>query len=627
MTVDQEEIHRLSLSEKTYDKLQAAFKMKIRFESLSDKSNAFDDLHRLTSDEYSIIRREAALTLDSVFNYIPEEYKATAFDDLHRLTNDKNSDVREMAAAALGSAFEYIPNKSAAWADLDKLTSDENLHVRREAVYALDNVFYHIPEKHMAAAFDDLHRLINDEDLYIRRNATHGLSNAFDLIPEKYKTIAFDDLRRLTNDKDSKVRSWAANSISFTFEYAPDKSAAWDDLHRLINDENWDVRDEAATAIGGAFPFIPEEHKSVAFEDLRRLTDEKGLFVRGVAALAIGHAFRYIPEEHKTVAWDDLDRLTSDEDSNIRLYANYSLGKICIYKASKSKNKKDTRIQLEEAIRYFKIAAIEHNYYNPAKFCYSFYRSFDAVLFKKVNAKKEIDGYIDAAKKEIKESEIKEKLIKAIEKLAEALEKVHNASRSDVDWQEALRQSSEILDYVDKLMKENRDKTPVIYDLYEIAIPSFEEAIKKRINDIKKQADIACKVAKEEYKPFACGIKQSLNNLNEDIYLDPVKLNSKLNSILGLANGKILFLPDLADMSEMIEKALRSSNSDQKTDVIYEILKRLPQKTSDSDSEKMIKAIGVGAAVFGVIIVLSPNDPIPAVIFGLLITFFTFYLL
>jgi hypothetical protein len=37
----------------------------------------------------------------------------------------------------------------------------------------------------------------------------------------------------------------------------------------------------------------------------------------------------------------------------------------------------------------------------------------------------------------------------------------------------------------------------------------------------------------------------------------------------------------------------------------------------------MINSIGIGAAVFGVIIVLPPNYPVAAIIFRLLVTFFS----
>ncbi|PHP45277.1 phosphorylase, partial [Methanosarcinales archaeon ex4572_44] len=54
----------------------------------------------------------------------------TAWKDLHKLTQDKNSRVRRRAADALGHAFQHIPDRDTAWKDLIQLTQDKNSRVR-----------------------------------------------------------------------------------------------------------------------------------------------------------------------------------------------------------------------------------------------------------------------------------------------------------------------------------------------------------------------------------------------------------------------------------------------------------------------------------------------------------------
>ena len=44
--------------------------------------------------------------------------KQQAWNDLHKLTNDEDSYVRSNAASALGSAFSHVPDKQQAWNDL-----------------------------------------------------------------------------------------------------------------------------------------------------------------------------------------------------------------------------------------------------------------------------------------------------------------------------------------------------------------------------------------------------------------------------------------------------------------------------------------------------------------------------
>ena len=56
--------------------------------------------------------------------------KQQAWDDLHRLTSDEDIDVRSSAANALGPAFSEVPDKQQAWDYLHRLTSHEDLYVR-----------------------------------------------------------------------------------------------------------------------------------------------------------------------------------------------------------------------------------------------------------------------------------------------------------------------------------------------------------------------------------------------------------------------------------------------------------------------------------------------------------------
>ena len=67
---------------------------------------------------------------------------------------------------------------------------------------------------------------------------------------------------------------------------------------------------------------------------------------------------------------------------------------------------------------------------NPAQFCLPFYRSFHTIIFKKQEAKEEVDKYLEEAKAAIKGSESKKQLFEAVENLAEALKEVQNIGKS-----------------------------------------------------------------------------------------------------------------------------------------------------------------------------------------------------
>ena len=56
--------------------------------------------------------------------------KEQAWQGLHRLTSDQDRDVRWNAVGAVGTVFKYVPDKEQAWKDLIKLTSDKESSVR-----------------------------------------------------------------------------------------------------------------------------------------------------------------------------------------------------------------------------------------------------------------------------------------------------------------------------------------------------------------------------------------------------------------------------------------------------------------------------------------------------------------
>ena len=69
---------------------------------------------------------------------------------------------------------------------------------------------------------------------------------------------------------------------------------------------------------------------------------------------------------------------------------------------------------------------------NPSQFCLPFYRSFHTIIFKKQEAKEEVNKYLEEAKAAIKGSESKKQLFEAVENLAEALKEVQSLGNLDL---------------------------------------------------------------------------------------------------------------------------------------------------------------------------------------------------
>ncbi len=171
-----------------------------------------------------------------------------AWNDLHKLTLDEVSDVRRSGADALGKAFSHFRDKDQAWKDLIRLTQDEDSGVRRSAAYALGTVFVHVPNK-----YRDLHRLTHDKGSDVRGWAAIALGKAFGYVPDKDQ--AGKDMHRLTLDKNNRVRWNAADALGTAFGYVPDKDQAWKDLVRLAQGEDSYVRMFAYHSLGRATIF------------------------------------------------------------------------------------------------------------------------------------------------------------------------------------------------------------------------------------------------------------------------------------------------------------------------------------------------------------------------------------
>ena len=171
--IDQAEIHRKVTSGKVEERREAVGLFRDNFANFPDKEGAWDDLHRLTVDEDSDVRRSAARALGHAFQYISGKQ---AWNDLIRLTADEDMFVRWRAAVALGTAFQHVPDKDEAWGDLHRLVEDKGSGVRWGAADALGTAFQHVPDKE--EAWRDLHRLTEDEDSHVRVSANHSLGRA-----------------------------------------------------------------------------------------------------------------------------------------------------------------------------------------------------------------------------------------------------------------------------------------------------------------------------------------------------------------------------------------------------------------------------------------------------------------
>lgn len=175
----------------------------------------------------------------------------------------------------------------------------------------------------------------------------------------------------------------------------------------------------------------------------------------------------FIPDKQQ--AWDNLLRLTNDEDSFVKSSSNHSLGRVSIFMAFQEETDKDYKKELEKATEFFETSAKEASHYNPAKFypakfCLPFYRLFHTIIFKKQEAREEVNKYLEEAKSAIKGSESKKQLFEAVQNLADALKEVQNLGNLDLSgMKDELNLYRKYCDHAAELMKYTDEKLRVRY--------------------------------------------------------------------------------------------------------------------------------------------------------------------
>jgi HEAT repeat protein len=518
---------RLTHDENGDVRWRAIYVIDVAFQHTSDKEQAWKDLHRLAQCEDGFVRVGAASAIGAAFQYIPD--KEQAVEDLRRLTHDEDDLVRPSAAEALGAAFQHIYDKEQVWGDLYWMVQDEEHSVRSAAARAIGTAFQHMPDK--IHAWEDIHRLAQDEDSYARRMVVYAFGHAFQHIPEKEE--AWQDLYRLTKDKDDGVRLGAVYALGLAFPHVPDKKQAWKVLHHLTKDKDDGVRRSATDALGSDFQYVPE--KEEAWQDLYRLTKDKDDGVRLGAARAVGSAFQHVPE--KDEAWWDLIWMTVGGNRFVRAYANHSLGRASIFKATETESEDDFKSELKNSLEFFEKSSKEDTYYdNPSRFCLPFYRSFYTITFEKAGAEGEVEKYLAEAKSASEGSENKEILLKAVENLANALSEAHNATDFDTKKSE-LNSCRRYCDRAADLIGAAEEGAPGAARVLRRGLPIIDDRIKEIIREIQEKAGAVCRETRgtgTPYEPLGMEVNKWAGELSDRDYLQSERVASRISDILGM---------------------------------------------------------------------------------------------
>jgi len=545
---------------------RAASALGSAFQYVTDKEQVTKDLLALTKDVDSDVRRRAASALGSAFQYVTDKEQATK--DLLVLTKDKDSSVRRGVASALGSAFQYVTDKEQATKDLLALTKDKDSIVRRGAASALGSAFQYVTDKEQATK--DLLALTKDKDSSVRQRTASALGPAFQYVTDKEQ--ATKDLLALTKDKDNSMRRGAAYSLGPAFQYVTDKKQATKDLLALTKDKDSIVRRGAASALGSAFQYVTD--KEQATKDLLALTKDEDSIVRRGAASTLSPAFQHVTDKEQ--ATKDLLTLTKDKVSYVRLYANYSLGKISIYRATEAESEERLQEEMDKAIGYFEKSLQESKDFNPAEFCLPFYRSYNAVIFRQEMAEEEIERNLEEAKHAVAGSKSKEKLLEAVENLANALQEAQKLQSLD-EIKSDLNAYRRYCDRTVELLDATEGKAPGAAMLVRRGLPIIDERIKSISTEIQEKTEELCK---ETVDTPLEDLGKEVNKIGQGLLLvrNPIGLEKSvgnlefaLSDICNRMGGN-----EKGEACKLLEKSKNEQYVEDKINLINMVLSKIP---------------------------------------------------
>lgn len=430
------------------------------------------------------------------------------------------------------------------------------------------------------------------------------------------KIQAWDDLHQLLHDENEFVRGGAIHSLCIAFPDILDKKQAWDNLHQLSRDYNKLVRWVVAYSLGDIFLYIPD--KKQGCDDLYLLTLDDDDSVREGIATSLGSAFSLVPDRKQ--AWDDLRMLSWDENRNVRNTANYSMGRVSIFKATETKSEEDCKKELENAIEFFKkyekvaqpshrqlrgsthvpasinfimSAAADLTELNPARFCLPFYQAFYTIRFKNKDVDMEVTKYLAEAENSIEGSENKEKLLKAIKYLANALEEVQELREMGLEAMKSdLYAYRRYIERASELIEITEEKAPRTTKLIKRELPIIDERIKRIIEEIQEKATDLSKLTKDTpIEKLGLEVSRQSQNLLQIGVTDPIKLEKSVNNFLYVLSAACAKMPDeeRGEACELIKKAYNERYVENILDLANMALSKISSQLSYTKEIKMLE--------------------------------------
>jgi len=320
--------------------------------------------------------------------------------------------------------------------------------------------------------------------------------------------------------------------------------------------------------------------------------------VRKKAFFPLGYVFPQVRDKQQ--AWNDLVKLTSYKKQDVRAYANHSLGKVSIFKASQVEKEEDYKKELEKAIVFFEKAAKESYYWvdNPSQFCLPLYRSFHTIIFKQQEAKevvdKKVDKYLTEAKDAIEGSKSKKILLEAVENLANALKEVQNLGSLDLEAKKCeLNFYRQYCDRATELMKDTEESAPFATIAMRKGLPILDRNLKGLIEEIQEKAKIACQVSQgTPTQEIACSVSKEIQKWDIG---SQEEMTFYVEGFIFTLESKIPNLPENEHIFKMINESKDQKDINKLLENASELIEIIPEITIDP--ERMKPTIGIITAL------------------------------
>ena len=226
--------------------------------------------------------------------------------------------------------------------------------------------------------------------------------------------------------------------------------------------------------------------------------------------------------------------------------------------ASQAEGDESIKNELETALRFFEKSSNESTYFNPAKFCLPFYRSFYSITFKKEDVEAEVKQYLTEAKSAVEGSKSKEKLLEAVENLGNALKEAQKMP----DFSEVKADINAYRRYCDRaceLLDTTEEKAPGASRLIRRGLPIIDKKIKGILTKIEENARNFCRESRQtQFKKVSAIAYDKVKGLGE--LTSPIEAETRLNRLSPLLRSMCRILPEesrglICHQLDEIEKA------------------------------------------------------------------------